>query len=134
MNIQDLVKVQTEVNDSTIYETDIDQYGKCEYWEEAGKYGDCEDFAIKKMHQLLKMGWDIKKLRLCICWVGIKDKGTGHAVLIAELNNKLYCLDNRADGVYEVDKNPDYVWNSIQREGGEKVWVACRDLFHKFGY
>lgn len=134
MNKQDLDQVQSEVNNTVIYEDDMVQYRRPEYWEEAGKYGDCEDYAIKKLHLLLKRGWDIKKLRLCIVWVGEKANDTGHAVLIAELDGRMYCLDNRADQVYEVNQNPEYVWNSIQRVGGERTWVTCESLFRRFGY
>ena len=132
MRFEDLQEVQEQVNSSTIYKTDLEQYNKEEYWEEAGKYGDCEDYAIKKLHLLLKRGWDIKKLRLCICWVGEKAADTGHAVLLAEFNNHLYVLDNRYDGVYEPFSVPWYIWNSCQREGGSKDWVACQALFRRF--
>lgn len=132
MNKQDLDKVQTLVNNTTVYETDLDQYHQVEMWEEAGKYGDCEDFAIKKLRMLLKMGWPIAKLRLAICWVGEKAPDTGHAVLLAELDNRIYVLDNRYDWVYEPTENPEYVWNSCQRIGGVKEWVTCRSVFSRF--
>lgn len=132
MRLQDLHDVQRLINRAVTYREDYDQYGLIEFWAEAGAEGDCEDYAIRKLRTLLLAGWDIKKLRLCFCWVNYKAPLNGHAVLIAELDGKLYALDNAYDYVYTIAERKNYIWGSCQEEGGSRKWVNCSDLFPKF--
>ena len=36
-------RINSDVNASVTYKTDLEQYSKPEYWQEAGVFGDCED-------------------------------------------------------------------------------------------
>ncbi len=132
MKLKDLHEVQRIVNGAVTYREDLDQYGLQEYWAEAGLYGDCEDYAIRKLRILELLGWDIKKLRLCFCWVDFKGPRQGHAVLLAEFENKLYVLDNAYDYVYTVAQRPNYIWGSCQKEGGSREWANCSEVFAKY--
>ena len=38
-------RINSDVNASVKYKTDLGQYGVPEFWTVAGKYGDCEDYA-----------------------------------------------------------------------------------------
>jgi predicted transglutaminase-like cysteine proteinase len=130
--MDDLHNVQRLINRAVEYREDYDQYGLIEHWTEAGAFGDCEDYAIRKLRVLLLAGWDIKKLRLCFCWVDFKAPKQGHAVLIAEHNGKLYVLDNNADHVYSVAQRPNYIWGSCQVEGGSRAWAKCSEVFPRY--
>ena len=44
----------------------------------AGKFGDCEDYALAKRNALLQAGWDKDKLGLCVCYT---QSGEGHCCL-----------------------------------------------------
>ena len=48
-NSYDLAEtIHSKVNLNTEYRTDLKQYGVPEFWEMAGKFGDCEDYALSK--------------------------------------------------------------------------------------
>lgn len=132
MKYSDLIEVQSLVNSSVSYLSDAENYGVREKWEIAEEFGDCEDYALRKLHELLDRGWDIQYLRLAFCYIGERAAGNGHCVLVAELDNQLYVLDNRAYTVYTVPENEDYIWNSCQETGGSKKWVSCEEVFTKF--
>ena len=70
--------VNATVNSTVSYETDQELYGRDDLWTVAGDAGDCEDIALRKREELLKLGWAPQDLRLVR--VDIYDK-TGHAVL-----------------------------------------------------
>ena len=44
------------------HRTDLYQYGVPEFWTVAGKFGDCEDYALAKRNALLNAGWPKDKL------------------------------------------------------------------------
>ncbi len=50
-------RINSDVNASVSYKTDLEQYSKPEYWVEAGTFGDCEDYALLKRALLLNAGW-----------------------------------------------------------------------------
>lgn len=136
MKFKDLQEVQHEINSSVKYQEDTQTYNRAEYWEVAESIGDCEDYALRKLHELLNRGWPIEKLRLATAWC---ENNLGyHAVLIATdvLNESSgyvgnYVLDNRTTDVYQPETgyyNADgaeviYKWDRIQSIGGSQTWV-----------
>jgi len=70
--------VNATINSTVRYETDHDLYGRDELWTVARDAGDCEDIALRKREELLKLGWAPQDLRLVR--VDIYDE-IGHAVL-----------------------------------------------------
>jgi predicted transglutaminase-like cysteine proteinase len=135
MNIDELQEVNYEYNRRITYVGDGKKYRVAEQWENATEHqnqGDCEDFAIAKLHALLERGWPIETLRLAFCWVGREADDSGHAVLLAECDNRLWVLDNRFNQLREVSDCTDYVWNTTQLVGGSTQWVACRQVFSQF--
>jgi predicted transglutaminase-like cysteine proteinase len=87
-------RIQREVNFSTTYRTDAEQYGRPEHWVEAGKFGDCEDYALLKRAMLRNQGWPADKLALCTCWC---EDGGYHCVLFVDTDLGGYILDNRRE-------------------------------------
>lgn len=78
------------------YITDMELWGKSDYWETPREFvensGDCEDYAIVKYVTLKALGWPASKLRVAVVQDTIRD--IPHAVLITELNNTFWVLDN----------------------------------------
>ena len=72
-------RINSQVNASVTYKTDLAQYGTPEFWKEAGAFGDCEDYALRKRELLLKAGFARKDLHLACCWC---ETGEYHAVLL----------------------------------------------------
>ena len=67
-----------------------------EFWTVAGKFGDCEDYALSKRNALLNAGWSKDKLGLCVCYA---QSGEGHCVLWVETDKGSFILDNNYDFV-----------------------------------
>ena len=111
----ELVKVQMDVNQDVKYISDMELYGKEEFWERTDDRGDCEDYALEKRERLSKQGWSkLTDLALATCWTEL---GNFHAVLIAKTDKGAYVLDNRHLSVRSWEDAP-YKWDSIQ-EGKE---------------
>ena len=41
-------RINSQVNASVTYKTDLEQYSRPEFWVEANTFGDCEDYALLK--------------------------------------------------------------------------------------
>lgn len=105
-------RVHREVNHATSYRTDAEQYNRPEHWVEAGRYGDCEDYALAKRGHLLALGWPADKLALCTCLVG----GEGHCVLYVDTDRGGYILDNAQEWPVKPTSLP-YEWISMLMGG-----------------
>jgi len=46
-------RINSDVNASVSYKTDLEQYSTPEFWKEASAFGDCEDYALLKRQRLL---------------------------------------------------------------------------------
>ena len=57
-------RINSDVNASISYKTDLEQYDKPDYWVEANTLGDCEDYALRKRELLLNTGFARKDLHL----------------------------------------------------------------------
>ena len=94
-NSYDLAEtIHSKVNLNTEYRTDLKQYGVPEFWTMAGKFGDCEDYALSKRNALLNAGWSKDKLGLCVCYTASNE---GHCVLWVGTDKGSFILDNNYD-------------------------------------
>ena len=59
-------RINSDVNARVTYKSDLEQFDTPEFWEMAGKFGDCEDYALAKRNALLNAGWPKDKLGLCV--------------------------------------------------------------------
>ena len=80
----------------------------------AGRFGDCEDYALAKRSALLQAGWDKTSLGLCIC----EAFGNGHCCLWVETDKGSFILDNNYDFPMKPSELP-YRWESMLCDG---VW------------
>ena len=108
---QELVKVQMDVNCDVKYTTDIELYGKPEFWEIADGEGDCEDYVLAKRVRLSKLGWSkLADLAIALCWTETNEY---HAVLVVHTDKGDYVLDNRYPRLKAWEDLP-YKWDKIQ--------------------
>lgn len=99
------------------YRIDMDLYGQEDFWEAIGpKGGDCEDYALAKRAELLRLGLPLNALRLAVCRT---ETGEGHAVLTVDTDKGTYVLDNRHEQPMRWEKLP-YRWVMRQRD---REWV-----------
>lgn len=105
-------RINSQVNASVTYKTDLAQYAKSEFWIEAGRFGDCEDYALLKRAYLLEQGWPAEKLNLCCCW---DETNTYHCVLLIDTDKGFYILDNRQPCPIPPKSLP-YRWDKTMKE------------------
>ena len=106
-------RINSDVNASVSYKSDLEQYSTPEHWVEASNLGDCEDYALLKRKLLLEQGWPSDKLGLCVCYT---PTGEGHCVLWVGTDKGSFILDNN----YNWPVNPldlPYVWESMLCNG-----------------
>jgi hypothetical protein len=109
-------EVQAAVNSEHTYKSDASGYGLGDYWDfmSPGDTGDCEDFALTKMQELLNYGVGVKNLQLMICEV---ETGQHHAVLAIQTSNRgTLILDNRYGSVMQIGNVP-YRFYAYQSAG-----------------
>ena len=111
-------RINREVNESVSYKTDLEQYSTPEFWKEAGAFGDCEDYALRKRELLLNAGFARKDLHLALCW---DETGAYHCVLLVDTDNGWYALDNRHSAPMPPS-SLGYTWDKALREDGK--WYA----------
>lgn len=105
-------RINSQVNASVKYKTDLEQYSTPEYWVEAGTLGDCEDYALLKRQVLLKSGFERKDLHLACCWV---ETGEYHCVLLCRTDKGWFVLDNR-HALPMIPKSLKYAWDKALDE------------------
>lgn len=106
-------RINSQVNESVQYKTDLAQYATPEFWKEAGTFGDCEDYALLKRKLLLGHGWPSDKMGLCICYL---PTGEGHCVLWVDTDKGSFILDNNYNWPVSPIDLP-YVWESMLCNG-----------------
>jgi len=79
--------------------------------------GDCEDYALLKRHELLKLGWSPSVLLITVV---SDEKGEGHAVLTARTTAGDFILDNRVDAVRVWNQAP---YRFLMRQSSLNPWV-----------
>jgi predicted transglutaminase-like cysteine proteinase len=113
-------RINSDVNASVTYKSDLEQYSTPEFWVEAGTLGDCEDYALLKRELLKEQGFDAEKIHLATCWINVKADDTGHCVLIVETDKGQVILDNNLKDPVSLNFEAvdyKYIWNIIERGG-----------------
>ena len=102
-SLNDLKVVNTKVN-LLPYESEVG-----DDWTPGVTSADCDSFATAKMQRLIQYGWPEKDMRLACCFVepqaGAKPNRY-HCVLLVDLNDITYVLDNRYPYPMEYDLLP----------------------------
>ena len=99
---------------------ELKHYGIADFWTlPTDGRGDCEDYALLKRHELIKLGWPSSALLMTIV---SDEKGKGHAVLTARTAEGDFVLDNKVDEVRLWNKAP-YRFLLRQSYLNPRVWM-----------
>ncbi|MFC6489679.1 transglutaminase-like cysteine peptidase [Nitratireductor sp. GCM10026969] len=115
--LAELRKVNNSVNRRIIERSDVATSGRADDWRVPAKYGDCEDYAILKKAELIKLGWPASALLLTVARSG----GEGHTVLTARTSRGDLILDNRTSSVKDWSHTP-YRYFARQSQENGKAW------------
>lgn len=115
--------VNMQVNTTIIPATDMEVYGKEEYWAYPITAGDCEDFALLKRRLLIQRGFSPSNLLMTVVR---KPDGEGHAILTLRTDRGDYELDNLSDEVKLWNRTPySYIKRQASYNAGR--WVTIEN-------
>jgi len=109
------------VNQSVKPVTDLELYGKAEFWDypSSGK-GDCEDYVLLKRRMLIERGWPESTLLITV----VRDENAeGHAVLTAHTDVGDLILDNKRQEIVRWIDTP-YTYVKQQSGSNPLVWSS----------
>jgi predicted transglutaminase-like cysteine proteinase len=113
-------EVNTAVNTEITPETDLDLYGKPEYWTYPTTKGDCEDYVLLKRRILIERGFPESTLLITV----VRDENDeGHAVLTVRTDKGDFVLDNKRREVMRWADTP-YTFIKRQSERNPLVWIS----------
>ena len=113
---QQLVNVNASVNQSIHPKAD----GRIDMWSVYVREGDCEDFALTKQRELLRLGWPSDALLITTAYL---QDGTYHAVLLVRSDRGEFVLDNLNPLVLPW-QSVTYRWNKRQAIGNPRHWQS----------
>jgi predicted transglutaminase-like cysteine proteinase len=119
--------VNRAVNARYIAKTDIEAYGREEFWTYPTVFADCEDFALEKRRELADLGFALSDLLITVVR---KPDGEGHAVLTLRTSDGDFILDNLDNDVLAWYETP-YTFLKRQAVFNTGRWVTIengRDL------
>jgi predicted transglutaminase-like cysteine proteinase len=115
--------VNASVNDRIMARTDMQVYGREEYWEYPVDAGDCEDYALQKRKELSERGFALSDLLITVVR---KPDGEGHAVLTVRTSQGDFILDNLNSEV-KLWSDTDYTFLKRQASFDTGRWVTIED-------
>jgi len=114
-----LQKVNRAVNGRVIPQNDAPLAANGDDWSlPTGGRGDCEDYALQKMKDLIDAGFPADRLALSVV-IGPHDQN--HVVLIARTDGSDYVLDNLTNAVRPWQRTP-YTFLATQDFRARSVW------------
>ncbi len=120
-----LEQVNSFVNTTISPVTDLELYGKVEYWAYPKDKGDCEDYVLLKRKMLLQAGWPRQALLITV----VRDRnGDGHAVLTVKTDKGEFILDNQNPEIL-LWSETGYHFVKRQSQTDPNTWVSLGDPF-----
>ncbi len=120
---QQLLAVNTAVNQQIVPVTDADLYQVEEFWTYPNGYGDCEDYVLAKRRALIEAGWPASTLLITV----VKQaNGEGHAVLLVRTDRGDLVLDNQV-GTVDLWLDTPYKFIKRQSQAHAGAWVDMID-------
>jgi predicted transglutaminase-like cysteine proteinase len=127
-----LKRVNQEIN--TAIAPTLKSYGAelKDGWTIAPAFGDCNDYAVTKRHELLQAGLPARALRLAVVKTA---SGIGHLILVVSTTKGEMVLDNLNEVILSW-QSTDYHWIKIQSANDARFWfevkapVASASLSH----
>jgi predicted transglutaminase-like cysteine proteinase len=115
-----LEQVNSFVNTTISPVTDLELYGKVEYWAYPKDKGDCEDYVLLKRRMLIERGWPESTLLITV----VRDENNeGHAVLTVRTDAGDLILDNKRLAIVGWNETP-YTFIKRQSERNPLVWIS----------
>ncbi|MEP9374486.1 transglutaminase-like cysteine peptidase [Mesorhizobium sp. KR1-2] len=119
-----LVSVNVGVNQAVKPMSDLENYGKEEFWAYPDNgFGDCEDYVLEKRRALMRKGISLADLLITVVR---KPDGEGHAVLTVRTDRGDFILDNLTDAVRPWDET-GYRFLKRQASNHTGHWVIIRE-------
>lgn len=120
-NLELVRRVNRGVNSQNREISDSAQYRQAELWAlPTIRGGDCEDFALLKKRELIRLGIDPKRLLLAT----VLDRGRkSHAVLVLRSDDGDYVLDNLTNSILDW-RNTRYTFLRMQNPDAPSSWVG----------
>lgn len=118
-----LVDVNTSVNTMVAPRTDMEMWGREEFWSYPDGAGDCEDYVLEKRRALMKLGIPAGDLLITVVR---QPNGEGHAVLTVRTSQGDYILDNLESRIVTWDQT-EYTYLKRQSDRNSGAWVAIND-------
>ena len=119
-HLNELDQINRSVNAQVKPVTDMELYGREEFWTYPTNQGDCEDYVVLKRRVLMSRGWPSSALLITV----VRDENNeGHAVLTVRTKQGDYVLDNKVDTVRLWSQTP-YKFLMRQSYLNPKLWMA----------
>lgn len=118
-----IVEVNNATNTTVTPRTDLEIWGREEYWSYPDGVGDCEDYALEKRRELMKLGIPAGDLLITVVR---QPNGDGHAVLTVRTSQGDFILDNLEPRILPWDQT-EYTYLKRQSERNSGVWVSIND-------
>src|SRR5258708_5109161 len=119
----ELVAVNNTVNTKIKAATDMEVYGRAEFWAYPVDRGDCEDYVLLKRRILQTKAWPTGSLLITVVR---QRNGDGHAVLTVLTDRGDLVLDNLEPHIL-VWSETGYQYLKRQSEFDSGAWVAIDD-------
>jgi predicted transglutaminase-like cysteine proteinase len=118
--LAEMDEVNRTVNRTIEAATDLEVYGKVEYWTIPTTRGDCEDYALLKRQRLIALGWPASALLITV----VRDENSeGHAILTARTAQGDFLLDNKMDDIMLWSQSK-YTFVMRQSYLDPKMWMS----------
>ena len=118
--VAELEQVNSLVNTTIKPATDLEVYGKVEYWTYPKDRGDCEDYVLLKRRMLIERGWPESTVLITV----VRDENNeGHAVLTVRTDAGDLILDNKRTAITHWNETP-YTFIKRQSEANPLVWIS----------
>ncbi len=116
-------QVNDQVNHTVTPMTDMDLFGKEEFWAYPDGAGDCEDFVLLKRRMLMERGFSPADVLITVVR---KPDGEGHAVLTVRTSQGDFVLDNLENEVKLWTRTP-YRYLKRQASFNTGRWVSIEN-------
>lgn len=110
--LSQLESVNNSVNSSHRYVSDAPGHDEWDLMG-PGDTGDCDDFTMTKMQELIDKGWPASDLHPTVCYIDRDGESEGHSVLTVDTDKGTYVLDSRHNDVSltEDSQFANYTWD-----------------------
>jgi predicted transglutaminase-like cysteine proteinase len=118
---RELKQVNDQVNTTVIPMTDLQLYGKVDWWAYPDQNkGDCEDYVLQKRRLLIERGWPQSTLLITV----VRDENNeGHAVLTVRTDAGDFVLDNKRREIVPWINTP-YTFIKEQSQRNPLLWIS----------